>query len=401
MLLHRLVPVLLLAGCVASESGAAPGTAPAASTAATPPMGATACVQPGSWADGAGRLIERDGVLRRAAQAPAVLLGERHDSAEHHRWQLQTLTALHALNRNIAIALEMIPRAKQPVLDRWIEGRMSEADFLREVEWRRVWGFDPQLYMPILHFARMNRVPLVAINVEQDLVRRTSREGWAAIPEADRQGVGTAAAPPAGYVDYLSQVMGQHETPGSGETGKDSERFRRFVEAQSVWDRAMAERIAETRRQTGRTVVTIVGSGHIQSRYGIPHQLADLGIPDSVVLLPWDAGRPCEQLNGRVADAVFGIDDSAEPEGPPRPRLGVLLVPGDGGVRIDQVTDGSVAAAAGLRKGDVVTAAAGQPVRSTADLTGIVQKQAPGTWLPITVKRGNRERQLVAKFPAP
>ena len=48
--------------------------------------------------------------------------------------------------------MEMFPRRLQPVLDRWVAGGLSEAEFLKQAEWDRVWHYDPQLYLPILHF---------------------------------------------------------------------------------------------------------------------------------------------------------------------------------------------------------------------------------------------------------
>ena len=57
-------------------------------------------------------------------------------------------------------------------------------------------------------------------------------------------------------------------------------------------------------------------------------------------------------------------------------------------------------AAAGLAAGDIVVAAAGAPVRDVSNLTAVVQRQAPGTWLPLTVKRDEGTAELVAKFPA-
>ncbi len=391
---HRLVPVLLLVGCIAVKSGA---PSVAAETIATPPSSppSGSCVSPGAWADGNGAALDRERLLDRAATAPAVLLGERHNSAEQHRWQLQTLTEIFARSSRIAIALEMIPRSKQAVLDRWVQGGMGEADFLRAVDWRGIWGFDPQLYLPILHFARMNRVPLIAANVEQALVRRTSKEGWAAIPEAEREGVGVAAAPSDAYLEFLSEIMGLHDSADD----RTSPRFQRFVEAQLVWDRGMAERIAAVHHDTGRTVITIVGAGHVQNRYGIPWQLADLRIPDPLVFLPWDAERPCAELNGQIADAVFGLDAVAEVVTPPKPRLGVLLEPGETGVKIGKVMNDSVAASAGIKPGDTVTGAAGRMIRVPDDLTSIVQHSIPGTWLPVTVKRGGRTMDLIAKFP--
>ena len=53
------------------------------------------CVPVGNWiVPGAGKITEAE-VIAKAARRSAVLLGEMHDNAEHHRWQLQTLAALH------------------------------------------------------------------------------------------------------------------------------------------------------------------------------------------------------------------------------------------------------------------------------------------------------------------
>ncbi|MGQ9365930.1 ChaN family lipoprotein [Azospirillum sp. A39] len=386
--------VLVLAGCAAPAAPAA--TVPTAPTgAAAPPPGV--CVAAGAWSSGTGLPLPDGDLLKRAAAAPVVLLGESHDNPEHHRWQLHTLAGIHALNPDIAVGLEMFPRSRQAALDRWTAGLSTEEDFLRESGWDEVWGYGADMYLPIFHFARMHRIPMVALNVERSLVSRTGRDGWAAVPEAQREGVGDPAPPPAAYLDRLAEVMARH---GDRAGGRGSPAFVRFVEAQSVWDRAMAERIARTRRDTGRTVVALMGAGHVEDRFGVPHQLADLGIPDALVLLPWEATRDCTRLDGRIADAVFGVAAPPAPAEAAKPRLGVMLEPAEGGVRVGEVRGGSVAAAAGLRPGDLVVSAAGTPVRTPSDLTAIVQRQAPGTWLPITVRRDRGPRDLVAKFPA-
>jgi hypothetical protein len=77
----------------------------------------------------------------------------------------------------------------------------------------------------------------------------------------------------------------------------DSEAFSNFVDAQLTWDRAMAEALAAAyRRDPKATVVGIVGRGHLEYGYGIPHQLADMGIDDVDVLLPLDATATCDPL---------------------------------------------------------------------------------------------------------
>lgn len=378
---------------------AAAGAAAAASAPA-------ACVPPAAWrAPGADATLGTGEVLARIDGARVVLLGERHDDAEHHRWQLSVLAALHARNPKLVVGFEMFPRRVQPALDRWVAGELTEAEFLRQSEWREVWRFDASLYMPLFHFARMYRLPMVALNVEQRLIREVSRVGFDAVDESRREGVTRPAPPRAAYLASLRPVFDQHRQDGIGGRGAaDGEaQFRRFVESQQVWDRAMAQGIAGAlERHPGATVVGIMGSGHVVHGHGVAHQLQDLGVQRVASLLPWDADDDCGELaRAGIADAVFGIAAPARAEPAPRPRLGVWLDGADGGVKVRDVVKGSVAEASGLKADDVITDIAGVPARAPADVSGAVERQAPGTWLPMTVRRGAQTLELVAKFPPP
>ena len=109
---------------------------------------------------------------------------------------------------------------------------------------------------------------------------------------------------------------------------QDDPAFQRFREVQLPWDRAMAEGLASAHKRTGALAVGIISGGHLEDRHGVPHQLNALGIPDSVVLLPWAANRPCADLKPSLADAVFGVAADPETEQSTwRPRLGVSLAP--------------------------------------------------------------------------
>lgn len=387
--------ILLIAAALAAAAGAAFATSAPANTA---------CVAPGAWrAPGGDAALTTAEVVARVGGSRVVLLGETHDSAEHHRWQLAMLAALHARNPNLVLGFEMFPRRAQPALDRWVAGELTEAEFLREARWREVWSFDPALYLPLFHFARMNRLPMVALNVDMALIREVGRSGFDAIDEARREGVTRPAAPRAAYLAKLRPVFDQHRKDGiSGEGSDDVEtQFRRFVESQQVWDRAMAQGIAEAlARHPGAMVVGVMGSGHVVDGHGVPHQLGDLGVYRVATLLPWDADRDCDALQrAGVADFVFGVAAPAAAAAPQRPRLGVWLDGAAGGVKVRDVAKGSVAEASGLKADDVITEIAGLPAREPTDVSGAVQRQAPGTWLPITVRRGEQTLELVAKFP--
>lgn len=329
-------------------------------------------------------------VLANASAANFVLLGEAHDNVADHLWQLQSLAMLLGLRDHLVIGMEMFPRRVQPVLDRWIAGELTESQLLQQTDWNRVWGYDPELYLPILRFARLNRIPLVALNVDRALISRTSASGWAAIAPEQREGVGDPANASDAYRAFLRQSFEQH-------AAKDDSVFERFVQAQLVWDRAFAEALSQAATTHPQSlVVGIIGSGHLRYGYGVPHQLRSMGRQNVRVWLPTDAAEQCASL-ANIADAVFGTGDY---ERDPHALLGIYLEDTSDGTEIRGVQPGSVAANAGLVKGDLIVTAAGIQIHGSADVIAVVRRQPPGTWLPLTIARNGKTIDVVAKFPA-
>ena len=256
------------------------------------------CVPQGLWVSPATLHPVADPVWA-APLRPVVLLGEQHDSTADHGWELDTITRLHAAQPSMVLGFEMFPRAAQPALDRWTDGRLSEADFLQQTDWAHVWGFPPSLYMPIFRFAREHHIPMIALNVSHRLVHRTAQQGFSAVPQSEREGVSLPAPPSAAYRAELADVMTGHGGPAMTPSSLDH-----FIAAQLLWDRAMAEAIAAQRaRAPGRPVVAVMGAGHLEHRYGVPHQLDALGLHDALILLP--AHEVCAPPGGGFADALY------------------------------------------------------------------------------------------------
>lgn len=358
---------------------------------------ARVCGPVGAWVIPGSRK-KQDGVLKSLAKHDVVLLGESHSEAEHHRWQLHTIAALFNYRPDMVLGFEMFPRSVQSVLDRWTKGELDETAFLREVDWQQIWGFDPELYMPLFHFARMHRLPMLALNVDRETNRRVAQRGPAALG-SEREGVGVPAAASSSYRGRLFELFKTHPAGGT-QANADSEQFSHFVQAQLFWDRAMAEAIAGALRKGQRPlVVGIMGSGHVEYGDGVAHQLAALKVNDVVTALPWNSGTDCPPAVPRIANLIFGLAPSAATRTPP-PRLGVVVSKAETGVKIDEVVTQSVTETTSLQAGDVIETAAGVSVRRPADLIAIVQRQAPGTWLPLTVRRDEARLEMVARFPA-
>ena len=404
--LSFLLVLILVTGCIHQI--------PVSKAVETPVAGQEAaaadCVPRRQWfAPASGAAVTFPELIRVLKKQDVVLVGEYHDNADHHLWQLQVIAALHAAGAPVVIGLEMLPRSAQPVLDEWVAGHLSTDEFLRRSQWREYWNFEPQLYLPILQYARINGIALIALNVDRDLVRKVRKQGWDEVLEEEREGVSDPAAPQAGYVDVLAESFAMHGSghgsaamaaQGQAEIRNDPD-FRRFVESQLLWDRAMAEAIRIRLQQPSPAlVVGLMGSGHLMNRHGVPHQLKDFGIERVSVLLPWDYQFNCEFLTADLADYVFGMTERVKGRGPDRPRLGVFIENDPaGGVKITKVVEGSIAQQTGLIAGDVIEIIAGKKARAVVDVSSAVQRTAWGTWLPLRIRRGSEHLELVAKFP--
>jgi uncharacterized iron-regulated protein len=411
----RLRTVFLSASLIAAAIGVNSSVSPAET--------ASACATHGSWIDvKTGRPVDRGELFRDLGTKNAVvLLGESHTDVDHHHWQLHTVAALHGRGGNIVIGFEAFPRRLQSVLGDWVEGKLTDEAFLKASEWRQVWGYDAALYMPLFQFARLNRIPVIALNVERKLVARVGREGWEAVPESEREGLSNPAPASPAYQRELARIYLLKKTMPPGAVGplpgarephmpepdeaaleeamKEPE-FKRFVEAQLTWDGAMAQALAGAKREfSDATIVGVLGSGHVADGHGVPHQLKDLGVTILTTLIPESVDTACKLVGTSYADIVFTLPPTDKTSAPERPRLGVLLAQGDGAPRINNVVRGSVAEAAGLQAGDHVVRAAGLETRNPDDLVEIVGRQAPGTWLPLSIRRDGQEIDLIAKFP--
>lgn len=380
--------------------------APAYAADVTPAKPSGACLSPAKWyaLDAAKpRAIDEARIVADMAQRDVVLLGEHHDEYDHHLWQLQTLAALSVARPEMVIGFEAFPRRVQPVLDRWIAGELDTARFLREVEWEKVWNLPSDLYMPLLNFARIKRIPVIALNVEKSLTEAIGAKGWDAIDAKQREGVSRAAPPSAAYEEHLFAVFKEHGPARNSKTPieKSDRRFRNFVEAQSTWDRAMAEALAGRAKAQGPArplVVGIMGAGHVRGGHGVVHQLRDVGITKVGTLLPLDAATECGDIRSAMSDAVYVLPPAPRAEMPP-PRLGVRLELKEKAVTIASIEKGSLAEKSGLNTGDVVLSVAGAPAASISDVVSAVRSSPPGTWLPLQVRRGASTIDVVVKFP--
>ncbi len=266
------------------------------------------CVASGGWlSPGETGRIDEAALIVRAGSNRVVLLGEHHDNPRHHKWQLRMLKLLHQQQPALVMGLEMLPRVVQPKIDRFLRGEDTVETFLKKVEWSRYWSFSADYYTPLLRYARDNKIPLVALNISRDKVEATVEKGWEAVPT----GMTQPAQPTRAYLRHLVVSFQRHKLPGADiDLAVEGPVFRRFVQKQLLWDRAMAEGIRTQIEppQNAPLVVAFIGSGHLMYGYGVPHQLRSLGVEKVMTMIPWDRHLDCRQLEKGFADLVYGAE---------------------------------------------------------------------------------------------
>lgn len=211
-------------------------------------------------------------ILEQLAQAQVVYLAETHAQASDHQAQLDILRSLQP-RRSLIIGMEMFQRPFQWALNDYLAGTISESELRQKTEYQKRWGYEWELYAPILRFAREHQIPVLALNTPSEVTRKVARSGLDSLTFAERQWLpprSTVLAEPSAYRQRLQQFYDEmHQGKGS------SASFERFFLAQVLWDETMADAIATAvRRSPQSLVVVLAGQGHILYGDGIPDRVA-------------------------------------------------------------------------------------------------------------------------------
>ena len=217
-----------------------------------------------------------------AGNSDLILVGESHDNKDHHDMQLDLIRSLFASKLQLAIGLEMIQAHHQQQLDEWTGGRMSEPEM--QAVFQENWSPDWPMYRDIFIFARDNHIPMVALNVPIEIVRKVSQHGFTSLTPEEKRGL------PEGTSCDLSNpqiAVLRKSFQGHANHLHDGRLFKNFCEAQTVRNSGMAiNMVRYIRNHPGRKVVGLTGVWHAV-KYAIPDQLERYGSKLSyTVILP-------------------------------------------------------------------------------------------------------------------
>ncbi len=303
-----------------------------------------------------------------------IYVGESHDRLDHHLNQLEIIRRAYAANKNLAIGMEFFQQPFQFALDDYIAGKIDEKDFLRKSEYYLRWRIDYRNYRPILNFARENKIPVLALDISEEVRKKIARGETDTLTDAEKAQIPAEIdRTNTDYREMLSQVFAMHP---------DSADFDRFVEVQLTRDEGMAQTAAAWMQANpnGKFVV-LSGGGHLIYRYGIPSRVKRRTGVDGVIVL----NDSIKEYDENIADYLLMPNPVRLPK---EPRIGVMLdtsTPGQ--LRVTGFADESPAKKAGIETGDRLLSIDGQAIGSMADLKIALLDKNPGDKLPVRVNR--------------
>lgn len=199
-----------------------------------------------------------------------IYVGEIHTSTFSHKIQLEIIKILNEKNGNkTCIGFEMLNKTLQPILDNYIDGKISEEEFIENINWKKEWGFDFNLYKPIFDFIKEKKLKALALNIPRKIVSKVARGGLESLTEEEKLLMAMEIKPTKNkeYNNYLKETFYGH---GENPMNKIMS-FENYKLSMAVWNETMGEVISNfINKNKEYSFVVIAGNGHIMFNAAIP-----------------------------------------------------------------------------------------------------------------------------------
>jgi uncharacterized iron-regulated protein len=204
------------------------------------------------------------------------VMGEQHATPEnaadpenivHHQNQLRLLEGLNQTAQkngfSVSLGMEFLTYTYQPFVDQYLQGSLSEKDFLKAVQWggSPFESYREQIRVPTKYAART-----WALNIPQSIAGHVAKVGPDGLTDEE-----TRLLPPRWelgnpqYFERFKEVMGDHVP---------EEKIANYFWAQSLWDSTMAWKATEAIATNSQSLMIIVGEFHVIYGGGLPEMIS-------------------------------------------------------------------------------------------------------------------------------
>ncbi|MCJ7524880.1 MAG: ChaN family lipoprotein, partial [Candidatus Aminicenantes bacterium] len=331
-----------------------------------------------------GQEIDMPTLVRQNLDKDVFIIGEFHDSYACHLRQKEFIEALAKETPRLLVGFEFFNRDDDPLLDLYLNGKISEAELLEKTGWYQRGAMNFGYTRLVLETVKKLGLKAVGLNVPREMVSRVAKRGWAGLSAAERALFPGAERSHPEHEYFIRSTLGEFAV-------QVPLWFLNVYSAQKCWDTVMAEsmRLALARPEfRGRKGIIIAGSAHVAYGLGIPwrYRLRDKRakiltlVPVTVTAKKAETSeeenpmvkalagqlKPAALFARGLADAVFAINAEE------KPYFAEAGFSGKGNAEglyvVERVGKGTPAEKCGLKKGDFILAVDGVPFKSLSGL---------------------------------
>ncbi len=323
-------------------------------------------------------------VINSVSDKKIIYVGEVHNVFAHHAVQLDVITGIYRKNRKVAIGMEMFQKPFQKTLDDFIAGRIDEKNFLKRSGYFKRWGLDYNLYKPILDFARMKKIPVIALNLEREIIEKVSKSGIDSLSDEERKELPSEMDfSDTEYRERLKEIFRMH---------KDfkERNFDYFFQSQILWDETMSQSVEEfLQKNPDYQIVVLVGQGHLRYGAGIPKRTYRRNGYDYAIILT------DERVEKDIADYIVF---PKHVEGITAPKLMIFLKDEDSRIKIADFPEDSLSEKAGLKVGDIILFMDKAKISSIEDIKIHLHFKKKGDALKVKILRKEEDQDKVMEI---
>ncbi len=303
LVFHAIVGILVFGGCSTMKGRVMP---------AAEIEGVSGRFYPGTILNmSTGKAVSFETLVADLGSEDVIFIGEVHDNPEHHLIQVQLLQALTARHAPVTVGMEFFEAPRQEILDRYMNGVLTEEEFLARVEWGKTWGYPYRFYRALIQETRRSGSCLLALNAPRSIVKKVARSGLKSLESHERAQVAEIVhLKNSEHRAFLREVYELH-------THGELRDFDFFYQAQCVWEDTMAENLVKELVREPRKAVVFSGNGHIVHGFGIPDRTR-VRLPVTTATLILYPLYPKKRIEEGAADFVW-LTGACSREHPPIP----------------------------------------------------------------------------------
>jgi len=220
-------------------------------------------------------------------QSDVIILGELHDHVIGHAFQQQVVRHVMTSFPKSTLALEMLERDEQPIIDDFMDDIIDDAKFAKLTHSQNWSGKDSWAawYQPIINTTKALGGSVIGANAPRRYVALARTGGFEAI-EALPMGRRQFVTIPDPLVDnhYQDRFFELAGITDYNEHVEETERVFGFYRAQQTWDATMADSIAQLNPSVNAKAILLVGQFHVEYEGGLV-QFLKRALPNTTILV--------------------------------------------------------------------------------------------------------------------